>query len=175
MKGVKTGVSIDPADIFRALNRAKVQYLVVGGIAAIYHGVPRTTLDVDIAVRLEVRNLKRFAGTMKRLGFEPRVPADVTRLANPSTRREWTRRKAMKVFSFIERRPPFRVVDVMVKPLERFAQLYRRRVEVIHRGVRLPLIPLDRLIKMKTGTGRLRDQEDVEYLRFADAVGTYKV
>lgn len=81
----------------------------------------------------------------------------------------------MKVFSFIERQPPFRVVDVMVKPLRRFMQLYRRRAEVVHRGVKLPLIPVDQLIKMKTGTGRLRDREDVEYLRFADTVGTSRV
>ena len=174
MKGIQTGLSIDPANIFQALNRAKVQYLVVGGIAAISHGVPRTTLDVDLAVRLEVGNLRRFARVMKRLGFEPRVPADVTQLADPRTRRKWTQQKAMKVFSFIERQPPFRVVDVMVKPLRNFTQLYRERAEVMYRGVRLPLIPIRGLIKMKTGTGRPRDQEDIEYLRFADSVGTYE-
>ncbi len=80
----------------------------------------------------------------------------------------------MNVFSFIERQPPFRVVDVMVNPLKNFAQLYRERAEVTHRGVKLPLVPMRELIRMKTGTGRLRDQEDIDYLRFADSVGTYE-
>ena len=162
--------SIEPTDIFRALNLAKVRYLVVGGVAAIYHGVPRTTLDVDLAVRLEEGNLRRLAAAMKRIDFSTKVPADVTDLADSRKRRAWTQRKGMKVFSYIERKPPFRLVDVMVRPLQKFGRLYRQRAVVNYQGVSVPLIPVADLIRMKTGTGRLRDQEDVEYLRFAHRV-----
>ncbi len=165
MRKAKRPEPSDPSDIFVALNRGGVQYLAIGGIAAIAHGVPRTTFDVDLAVRLETANLERLAAVMRRLEFEPRVPANVVRLADPKTRQMWTRQKMMKVFSFIERQAPFRVVDVMVRPLPRFEQLYSRRLQVRYGRVNVPVVPVEELIRMKSGTGRLRDQEDVEFLR----------
>ena len=158
-------VRFDPTDIFAALNAARVQYLVVGGIAAIYHGVPRTTFDVDLAVRLEVDNLTRLDHALRQRGFETRIPASVTDLADPRTRRAWTTRKAMKVFSYIERQAPFRVVDIMVRPLPQFQHLYRRRVEARYAGVTIPLVPVKTLIQMKVQAGRPEDQRDVAFLR----------
>ena|SRR3989338_4940722 len=154
----------DPADIFKALNQARVRYLVVGGVAAIFHGVPRTTFDTDLAVELETGNLERLERVMNRLGFAARIPESVIGLADPRIRQRWTRQKAMKVFSFVERHKPFRVVDVMVRPLKRFNQLYAHRVIVRHDGVRVPLLPLLALIAMKKAAARREDLEDVEYL-----------
>ena len=156
----------DPKDIFAGLNRARVRYLVVGGIAAIFYGVPRTTFDADIAVELEVDNLERLDRVMKGLGFSPRVPTPVTGLADPATRSLWTRRKAMKVFSYIENRKPFRVLDIMVRPLTGFDRLYRARSTVRYEGVAVPLLPLAALIRMKRQAGRVEDLRDVEFLEF---------
>ena len=35
-------------DVFRSFQRHDVKYVVIGGIAAILHGVPRATFDLDI-------------------------------------------------------------------------------------------------------------------------------
>ncbi len=40
-------------DVFRALNKAKVRYLVVGGVAVNIYGHPRFTGDIDILLLLE--------------------------------------------------------------------------------------------------------------------------
>lgn len=158
----------DPRDIFAALNRAQVRYLVVGGVAAIFHGVPRTTFDTDVAVKFEVDNLARLDRVMKSLGFSPRVPAPVTGLADPKTRSIWTRRKSMKVFSYVENRKPFRVLDIMVRPLAGFDRLYRARVTVRYEGVSVPLIPVAALVRMKRQAGRPEDLRDVAFLEFAE-------
>ncbi|MBI3324028.1 MAG: hypothetical protein HYZ92_01995 [Candidatus Omnitrophica bacterium] len=158
----------DPADILAALNQHQVKYMVVGGVAAIFHGVPRTTFDTDLAVKLEIENLKRLEQVMRRLGFSEYIPASVTGLANPATRRQWTGQKAMKVFSFREDRKPFRVVDVMVRPLRDFDRLYRQRITMRHEEVDVPVIPIPNLIKLKTGTGRIKDAEDIAYLRVVE-------
>jgi hypothetical protein len=34
--------------VFESLHRHEVRYLVIGGIAAVLHGVPRATFDLDI-------------------------------------------------------------------------------------------------------------------------------
>ncbi len=160
-------VDFDPTDIFAALNAAKVKYLVVGGIAAIQYGVPRATFDVDLAVQLEVENLERIDRALNALGFAPKVPVSIVGLADPKTRKEWTEGKHMKVFSYAELTAPFRLIDIMVRPLKRFERLYHQRRNVIVEGVKVPLVPIPALIQMKAGTGRVQDQLDIEYLHAA--------
>ena len=40
------------------LNEEKVVYVIVGGLAVLFYGIPRTTMDVDIII--EMAELKRF-------------------------------------------------------------------------------------------------------------------
>ena len=168
--GVPRPGSSGPLDILQGLNRAGVKYLVIGGVAVIYHGVPRGTFDLDLSVWLTLENLKRLKAAMEAMGFSPKAPTTVTGLASVRTRREWTQRKGMKVFAFEELKPPFRLVDVMVKPLHDFHQVYRRRVEIRDQGVTIPLMPIPQLIQTKMRTGRPKDKEDIEYLRFIQSV-----
>ena len=39
--------------VFKALNKAKVKYVIVGGAAVILHGYLRSTKDLDLIVQLE--------------------------------------------------------------------------------------------------------------------------
>lgn len=49
-----------PSQILERLNRAQVEYVVVGGMAAVFHGVPLVTRDIDICLPLTVENLLRL-------------------------------------------------------------------------------------------------------------------
>ncbi|MBI3083345.1 MAG: hypothetical protein HYY90_03170 [Candidatus Omnitrophica bacterium] len=143
-----------------------MKYLVIGGLAVVLYGIQRMTSDVDVSVHLTTDNLKRLAEALKQLGFVPRVPAPITGLADPKTRRLWTQRKGMKVYSFIEPYgiPP-RNVDVMVTPLENFEAFYQKRTMASLRGVPVPLIPVNELARMKRKAGRPQDLQDVQDLR----------
>jgi len=48
----------------RALNRSGLRYALTGGVAASYHGRPRTTLDVDVLVVTEESGLARLAKSL---------------------------------------------------------------------------------------------------------------
>ena len=168
--GVPRPGDTGPLDILQALNRAEVKYLVIGGVAALYHGVPRATFDLDLSVWFATDNLKRVGAVMKAMSFAPKAPVDVTGLASGRIRREWTQRKGMKVFAFEELKPPFRLVDIMVKPLANFHEVYKRRIKVHDQGVTVPLMPIPELIRTKMRTGRAKDQDDIQYLRFIQSV-----
>jgi len=155
----------DPTDIFAALNKAQVRYLVVGGVAAVLYGVARVTWDVDIAVQLTVPNVDRLAKALGGIGFIPRVPAAPSGLANAKVRDAWIRQKGMKVYSFIERRSPPRNVDVMVRPPHNFQELYQHRAIVKVGGVSIPLMPAKALVQMKRKAGRLQDLQDISDLK----------
>ena len=47
-------------DVFASLNSHGVKYLVIGGVAAIAHGVPRTTFDLDMLIEATPENARRL-------------------------------------------------------------------------------------------------------------------
>src|SRR4029077_1473578 len=59
------------------LNSLRVDYLVIGGWAAIAHGLPRTTLDVDLFVRPTRDNVQRLIEALSGLGFGTARELDV--------------------------------------------------------------------------------------------------
>ena len=46
------------AGLVRALVEANVEFIVIGGVAAILHGVSRVTSDLDISAPLDRDNLQ---------------------------------------------------------------------------------------------------------------------
>lgn len=62
------GREIGPADVARVLREAGVRYVVVGAHAANgYNGRPRTTVDVDVAVRFPRKAAKAIAAKFPQL------------------------------------------------------------------------------------------------------------
>ena len=57
-------------DLLKRLHDHDVEYVVIGGVAAIMHGSPRTTLDVDVCVVLSEPNLSRILSMLR--GINPR-------------------------------------------------------------------------------------------------------
>src|SRR3989338_9056240 len=51
------------------LNKEKIPYMIVGGITLAYHGLPRTTEDIDILIFLEEHKIKKFADFMEKNDF----------------------------------------------------------------------------------------------------------
>src|SRR5579862_7697657 len=47
-------------DVFASLASKDVRYVVIGGIAAIIHGVPRATFDLDLLIEATPENAKRL-------------------------------------------------------------------------------------------------------------------
>ncbi len=42
------------------LNEEKVEYVVVGGLAVLFYGIPRTTMDIDIIIPMDRGETRRF-------------------------------------------------------------------------------------------------------------------
>jgi hypothetical protein len=52
------------------LNEHDMAYVIVGGIAVMYHGVPRTTVDIDLILKLEDSEIELFASFLNSEGFD---------------------------------------------------------------------------------------------------------
>lgn len=54
-------------EILAVLNHHEVEYIVVGGVAAVIHGAPTTTFDLDALVRVSQANAKRLTKALDQL------------------------------------------------------------------------------------------------------------
>lgn len=57
-------------DLFASLEKNKIKYVVIGGVAAILHGVPRMTGDIDLLVEATVENAERILLVLEELGYD---------------------------------------------------------------------------------------------------------
>ena len=150
--------------VFKALNKAKVKYVVAGGVAVVLHGYMRATADLDLIVFLEEENLRKFYEALKTVNYLPKVPVTQDQFSDPKKRENWKKTKGMIVFSFVYKDPPFQLIDMFVDEPIPFGELYKKKKNIKVEGVIIPLIGIDHLLKLKKKAGRDKDLNDIEQL-----------
>lgn len=152
-------------EVFEKLNAHQVRYLVAGGFAVNFHQVQRATVDLDLILHLEEKNILTLVKLMKELGFVPRVPVKGEDFANPKIRKSWIEEKGMMVFSYIKSNHSYEVIDFFVEEPFPFEEAWMRRIEILAFGVQIPVLGKKDLIYMKEKAGRDKDRFDVEQLK----------
>jgi len=56
--------------VVKALDKVRLRYVIVGGVAVIVHGRPRTTTDLDLIVENDRERLAKFLSELKTQQFE---------------------------------------------------------------------------------------------------------
>jgi hypothetical protein len=132
------------------LNRHGVEYLVIGGWAAIIHGLPRTTLDVDIFIRPTEANAGRVIAALSEIGFG---------IARDLTTDEILGRSVLPFADQLR-------VDIFTRPwgLGDYDACAARAVRVEFEGVAIPVVHFDDLLASKA-TDRPQDRADADALR----------
>ncbi|MCL2220019.1 MAG: nucleotidyltransferase [Chitinispirillia bacterium] len=143
-------VQNDFNDMLRVFNEENVQYLVVGGFAAILHGYERLTKDIDLLVWPNKENSVRVMAALEKFG------APTHDVSAEDFETEGT------VFQIGVQ--PIRI-DIITQIIEiNFEEAYKN-VQIIEiNGLKIPLISIPDLIKNKRAAGRPRDLNDAEHL-----------
>ena len=102
--------------IFRALEEHKVQYLLVGGLAMNLHGVPRMTMDIDLVIALDTKNLKDFIDAATGLQLQPILPIALSDLLDSKKRSHWARDRNMVAFALRPLQADGPTVDILIEP-----------------------------------------------------------
>ncbi len=69
-------MELDLARLLEVLNRHKVAYILIGGLAAVYHGSPFPTEDADITPKADRANLARLAAALVELNARIRTDSE---------------------------------------------------------------------------------------------------
>jgi hypothetical protein len=140
----------DLSEFIRSLNSHAVEYLVVGGYALTFHGVPRFTGDIDLLVRPSRENAARLEQVLAEFGF---------------------RSLGLSAADFLEPesviqlgRPPNRIDLLTSITGVEFAQAWEARVAGELGGLPVQFLGREALIRNKRATARPQDLADLEAL-----------
>lgn len=152
-------MSVDLEQVIPPLVRAKVDFILIGGMAAILHGSARVTFDVDLLYDRSQANLERRADALQ--PFRPSlrgVPAglpfklDLVTLRNGLNFTLTTDVGDLDLLGEIAGR-------------EGYNDLLPHSFDVEAFGVRFKCVDLPTLIRIKEAAGRAKDHEAVAELR----------
>lgn len=140
--------------IVRALNQAGVRYVIVGGLALNFHGLPRATADIDLFVAPDESNVERLRAALDGVFHDPSIA-------------EITSRDLGGDYPAIQYVPPdgsFHL-DILSRLGEAFSfdDIEYQLVEID--GVSVRVATPRMLYRMKRDTVRLQDKADAERLR----------
>jgi predicted nucleotidyltransferase len=151
--------------MLRRLDAAGVEFVVIGGIAAIAHGSPQITQDLDIVFATDDANVERLGRALLDLRATLRgVTDDVPFVPDPRTLRH------IRVLTLDTEEGR---LDVMVQPdgSKGYDQLLAGSIEAIVGGTAVRVAGLDDLIAMKKAAGRPKDRIYVEELEAIKRLG----
>ena len=155
--------------VLAVLTRARVRFLVAGGVAVVLHGYLRTTADLDLIVQLESSNVARALKALAELGYHPRAPVPAEQFADAATRERWIREKNLQVFSLWSDQIPGLEVDLFVREPFDFDAAYDEAGETRLETTTVRVVPRRLLIEMKRKAGRPLDLDDVSALEHLDS------
>lgn len=147
--------SDDPADldefdrVVAALNSHRVEFMIIGGFAVVYHGHVRATEDLDIFVRPTEENAKRTVSALEAIGFGcPELSPEVFTADNGISLGE----------------APVKVDVISHLPGVSFEDAWTRRETSVFGAEAANYISREDLIRNKRAAGRPRDLDDAREL-----------
>ncbi|MCO6437874.1 MAG: nucleotidyl transferase AbiEii/AbiGii toxin family protein [Phycisphaerae bacterium] len=147
------------------LHDAGARFLIVGGVAAMLHGLNRLTADIDLVIDLAESEARKVVEALLAAGFVSRLPVDPCDFAIAGIRNQWVNTKGLRVLSFHHPDHPGFAVDLFADPPMSFDRLLASAESRSMAGLDVLVCGLDDLIAMKEATGRQQDQSDVQRLR----------
>ena len=151
-------------EILNALHDHRVDFVIVGGVAAALHGGSRVTFDLDVVPSLAPDSWQSAVDLLWGLGARPRIPEPVERIREVEHIRRWRREKNMLALNF-RTSDGATEVDLLVGESDAFDELKQRAVEVTVDQRTFFVASIDDLISMKQRAGRPQDLLDIAELR----------
>lgn len=148
-----------PRDLIAALGEARVEFIVVGGMAAVLHGAPIVTHDLDIVHRRTPENVDRLLALLESLNAGQRGDPRRTR---PTA-------AALSGTGHLTLETDLGPLDVLceLEPGQGYDELVDRTVRFTDGVMEFDVLDLETLIEIKRRTDRAKDR-----LMLAELVAT---
>lgn len=160
-RGLGDRKDADPRRIVAALLDHGVEFVVIGGVAAIAHGVQRITRDIDLLLEPSAANRRRAIGALITLEAEE-LRATAKRWVPVSERADpdWLLREPR---SFDSAAGGIDICNAMAGAPD-WGTARKGAIEVTAFGRSFLVLDKDTLIRSKLAAGREKDRQDVAEL-----------
>lgn len=152
-------------DLFAALHRHRVQYVLIGGLAVALHGIERNTMDIDVSVVVTPDNMQHLLQAAQELGLSPMLPVPLTTLTQIDTLKDWHQHRNLQAFSLRSDALAGVSLDILLFPPVEPAAMFKRALHLDVSGVPVMLASIDDLIALKQSVARPIDLADIEHLK----------
>jgi len=151
----------DPEAMFRVLADQRVDYVIIGGLAATLHGSPLRTGDADVCPSRDPENLSRLAAALQAMSARIRTESVADGLPFACDAAFF---RTVELANLVTR---FGDLDVAFIPsgTQGDADLQRNAVEYDLGGLRVRVAALADVIRSKESANRPRDQAALPTLR----------
>ena len=159
-----TATPFEPALLLKALVDGGVDFVVIGGIAALLHGDDAATSDTDTTVRATPANLQALVDVITALEGRLLVPVNERQEATVDVAVTAETFSALTSARFLTR---YGVLDVVLQP-DGIAdyQRWRQAATIVHiEGVGVAVAALGDVIASKEAAGREKDRNALPRLR----------
>ena len=139
---------MDTENLLRLLKENKAIFVVIGATAFPVYGYARATLDLDLFVKPELRNIKRVIKALKEFGYDLMGLSPEEFLKNKILIRQYS-------------------VEADIHPFVKgisFDEVWENKIEAKFGATEVYFPSLDDMIRMKKAAGRAIDREDLKYL-----------
>lgn len=151
----------EPQEIFATLERHRVRYVLVGGVAAILHGAPHVTTDVDVVPEEGRDNLERLSAALKELDARIRVTGEAEGVPFDHSADSLSR---VRIWNLVTDHGN---LDITFVPsgTRGYDDLVRDVETIAVRGIPVPVASLADVIRSKEAAGREKDRLVLPVLR----------
>lgn len=146
----------------KKFNEKSLKYAIAGGFAVALHGAVRGTVDVDIVLDLDEKNLTLCEEILKSMGFVSKIPVDANIILK--NREMFIQEKNLIAWSFYNPNNPSEIIDILIHK-----DLVDMNTTIMkHADIELSVIAKQDLIDMKRESARPQDMEDIKALESLD-------
>lgn len=151
MPSSKKPQSTDLSGLLQGLNEAGIEYIVVGGLAAVIQGAPVTTFDLDIVHRRTDQNIKNLIEFLKTVSAIQRRPDD--KIVFP----QFIDFSGTGHLQLITSLGPLDVLSVIEKG-QGFDELKESAIEIDYKGHKTLVLRLESLVALKRESNLQEDR-----------------
>lgn len=140
---------MDTEKLLKLLKENKVDFIVIGATAFPVYGYARATLDIDLFVRPEIKNIGKLKKALMDFGYDLTDISLEVMLKNKLLIRQY-------------------ILETDIHPFVKgviFDDVWKNRISSKFGDTEVYFPCLDDMIRMKKAAGRTKDLEDLKYLR----------
>jgi predicted nucleotidyltransferase len=140
---------MDTEKLLKSLNENKVDFIVIGATAFPVYGYARATLDIDLFVRPEKENIRKLRKALMDFGYDLSDISEEDMLKNKLLIRQYALETDIHPF---------------VKGVT-FKDIWKNKITAKFGKTEVYFPCLNDMIRMKKAAGRMKDLEDLKFLK----------